>query len=46
MVLIDRIVVNQPVYNLFNRYIEESVVPTCLDNGIGLIVFFRWLRGC
>ncbi|NLV91062.1 MAG: aldo/keto reductase [Firmicutes bacterium] len=43
--LLDRIVVNQPVYNLFNRYIEESVVPTCLDNGIGLIVFSPLAQG-
>ena len=43
--LLDRIVVNQPVYNLFNRYIERSVVPTCLDNGIGLIVFSPLAQG-
>lgn len=43
--LLDHIVVNQPVYNLFNRYIEESVVPTCVENGIGIIVFSPLAQG-
>lgn len=33
--LLDRIAVNQPVYNLFNRYIEQSVIPTAITNGRG-----------
>lgn len=43
--LLDRIVVNQPVYNMFNRYIEDSVVPTALENGIGLVVFSPLAQG-
>ena len=27
--LLDRIVVNQPVYNMLNRYIEKEVIPVC-----------------
>lgn len=43
--LLDHIVVNQPVYNLFNRYIEDAVVPTCIQNGIGLVVFSPLAQG-
>jgi voltage-dependent potassium channel beta subunit len=43
--LLDHIVVNQPVYNLFNRYIEDEVVTTVIENGIGLIVFSPLAQG-
>ncbi|MFW6270163.1 MAG: aldo/keto reductase family protein [Bacillota bacterium] len=43
--LLSRLVVNQPVYNLFNRYIEDSVVPTVRENGMGLIVFSPLAQG-
>ena len=43
--LLDHIVVNQPVYNLLNRYIEDTVVPTCIQNGIGLVVFSPLAQG-
>ncbi|MFP4662144.1 MAG: aldo/keto reductase family protein [Halanaerobiales bacterium] len=43
--LLDHIVVNQPIYNLFNRYIEDNVVPTVLNNGLGLVVFSPLAQG-
>ena len=43
--LLDHIVVNQPQYNLFHRFIEEDVVPTVQKNGIGLIVFSPLAQG-
>lgn len=43
--LLDHIVVNQPVYNLFNRYIEEAVLPTSIQNGIGSVVFSPLAQG-
>ncbi|MFW5982175.1 MAG: aldo/keto reductase family protein [Halanaerobiaceae bacterium] len=43
--LLDHLIVNQPVYNLFNRYIEDNVVPTVLENGLGLIVFSPLAQG-
>ncbi len=43
--LLDHIVVNQPIYNMFNRYIEDNVVPTIQNNGMGLIVFSPLAQG-
>jgi aryl-alcohol dehydrogenase-like predicted oxidoreductase len=43
--LLDRIVVNQPVYNLFNRYIEKEVILVCEQNGISQIVFSPLAQG-
>ncbi|UUZ78920.1 aldo/keto reductase family protein [Paenibacillus sp. P26] len=43
--LLDRIVVNQPVYNMFNRYIEKEVIPTGLAKGIGQVVFSPLAQG-
>ncbi len=43
--LLSHMVVNQPVYNLFDRYIEESIVPVIRDNGMGLIVFSPLAQG-
>ncbi len=39
------IAVNQPVYNMFNRYIEDEVMSTCHKNGIGLAVFSPLAQG-
>jgi voltage-dependent potassium channel beta subunit len=43
--LLDRIVVNQPVYNMFNRYIEKEIIPVCEQNGISQIVFSPLAQG-
>ncbi|MBB5325615.1 voltage-dependent potassium channel beta subunit [Anoxybacillus tepidamans] len=43
--LLDRIVVNQPVYNMLNRYIEKEVIPVCEQNGISQIVFSPLAQG-
>jgi voltage-dependent potassium channel beta subunit len=43
--LLDRIVVNQPVYNMFNRYIEKEIIPTGLAKGIGQVVFSPLAQG-
>ncbi|WP_054956792.1 aldo/keto reductase family protein [Paenibacillus dakarensis] len=43
--LLDRIIVNQPVYNMFNRYIEKEVMPLCERSGIGQVVFSPLAQG-
>lgn len=43
--LLDHIVVNQPTYHLFDRSIEESLAPTSILNGIGLVVFSPLAQG-
>lgn len=43
--LLDRIVVNQPVYNMLNRYIENEVIPTSEKHGIGQVVFSPLAQG-
>ena len=43
--LLDRIVVNQPPYNLLNRYIEKEVLPFCREKGIGQIVYSPLAQG-
>ena len=43
--LLDRIVVNQPQYNMFHRYIEDDVLPTSVKNGISQIVFSPLAQG-
>ena len=43
--LLDRIVVNQPVYNMLNRYIEEEVIPVSEKYGIGQVVFSPLAQG-
>ena len=43
--LLYRIVVNQPVYNMLNRYIEKEVIPVCAKHGIGQIVFSPLAQG-
>ncbi len=43
--LLDRIVVNQPQYNMLHRYIEKEVIPVCEQNGISQIVFSPLAQG-
>ncbi|MCK9524718.1 MAG: aldo/keto reductase family protein [Limnochordia bacterium] len=43
--LLDRIVVNQPVYNMINRYIEPEILPVSEKHGIGQIVFSPLAQG-
>lgn len=43
--LLDRIVVNQPVYNMLNRYIEKEVIPVSDKYGIGQVVFSPLAEG-
>ncbi|MFC0328716.1 aldo/keto reductase family protein [Paenibacillus sepulcri] len=43
--LLDRIVVNQPIYNMFNRYIEKEVIPTGIEKGISQVVFSPLAQG-
>ncbi len=43
--LLDRMIVNQPSYNLLNRYIEDDVLPTCLEYGVGQIVYSPLAQG-
>ncbi|QQE77399.1 aldo/keto reductase family protein [Alicyclobacillus sp. SO9] len=40
-----KLAASQPVYNLFNRYIEEAVIPVCDDAGIGQVVFSPLAQG-
>lgn len=42
---LDRIVSNQPVYNMLNRYIEKEVLPLCAREGIGQVVFSPLAQG-
>lgn len=43
--LLDRIIVNQPVYNMLNRYIEKEVIPVSSKHGIGQVVFSPLAQG-
>lgn len=43
--LLDRIVVNQPIYNMFERYIEKEVIPLGERKGIGQVVFSPLAQG-
>lgn len=43
--LLDRIIVNQPVYNMLNRYIEKEVIPVGEKHGIGQVVFSPLAQG-
>ncbi|MBP2001994.1 aryl-alcohol dehydrogenase-like predicted oxidoreductase [Paenibacillus shirakamiensis] len=43
--LLDRIVVNQPVYNMFNRYIEQEIIPYSERSGVGQVVFSPLAQG-
>ncbi len=37
--------VEQPRYNMLDRHIEESVMPTCAEHGIGLVVWSPLAQG-
>lgn len=43
--LLDRIVVNQPLYNILDRKIEAEVIPLSEKNGIGQVVFSPLAQG-
>ncbi|MDF2836033.1 MAG: voltage-gated potassium channel [Paenibacillus sp.] len=43
--LLDRIVVNQPIYNLFERYIEKEIIPLGQAKGFGQVVFSPLAQG-
>lgn len=43
--LLDHIVVNQPIYNMFERYIEKEIIPLCERSGIGQVVFSPLAQG-
>jgi len=43
--LLDRIVVNQPKYNMFERYIEKEIIPLGERSGIGQVVFSPLAQG-
>lgn len=43
--LLDRIIVNQPVYNMLNRYFEKEVIPVSEKYGIGQVVFSPLAQG-
>ena len=42
---LDRIVSNQPVYNMLERYVEREVLPLCEREGIGQVVFSPLFQG-
>lgn len=43
--LLDRIVVNQPQYNMLNRYIEKEIIPVSSKHGISQVVFSPLAQG-
>jgi voltage-dependent potassium channel beta subunit len=43
--LIDKLIVNQPVYNMFNRYIEKDIIPLGEAKGFGQVVFSPLAQG-
>lgn len=43
--LLDRIVVNQPIYNMLNRYIEKEIIPLGEETGFSQIVFSPLAQG-
>jgi voltage-dependent potassium channel beta subunit len=43
--LLDRIIVNQPVYNMLNRYIEKEIIPLGEKQGVGQVVFSPLAQG-
>lgn len=42
---LDRIVSNQPIYNMLQRYIERDVLSVCEREGIGQVVFSPLSQG-
>jgi len=43
--LLDRIVVNQPQYNMFHRYIEAEVMPVSAKYGVAQVVYSPLAQG-
>ncbi len=43
--LLDKIVSNQPAYNMLNRQIEKDVIPTCETLGVGQLVYSPLAQG-
>ncbi|MFH1513312.1 MAG: aldo/keto reductase family protein [Bacillota bacterium] len=43
--LLDRIVVNQPQYNMLHRKIEDEIIPVSDKHGIGQVVFSPLAQG-
>lgn len=43
--LLDKLIVNQPIYNLFNRYIEKEIIPLGEAKGFGQVVFSPLAQG-
>lgn len=43
--LLDRIIVNQPMYNMFERSIEKKIIPFGEQKGIGQVVFSSLAQG-
>lgn len=43
--LLDKLIVNQPVYNMFNRYIEKEIIPIGEAKGFGQVVFSPLAQG-
>lgn len=43
--LLDRIVVNQPAYNMLHRSIEAEILPLCRKEGISQVVFSPLAQG-
>lgn len=43
--LLDRIIVNQPMYNMFERSIEQEIIPFGEQKGIGQVVFSSLAQG-
>ncbi|MFD2442525.1 aldo/keto reductase family protein [Bacillus sp. CGMCC 1.16607] len=41
----NRLIVNQPKYNLLNREIEKEVIPTCHERGISQVVYSPLAQG-
>lgn len=39
------LIVHQPAYNLFNRWIEQNLLETCTEQGTGIIAFSTLARG-
>ncbi len=39
------LVSNQPIYNMFERYIEQEVIPVCETEGLGQVVFSPLAQG-
>jgi L-glyceraldehyde 3-phosphate reductase len=40
------ITIHQPRYSLLDRNAESDVLPTAGKEGVGVIGFHRWRRGC